>query len=118
MWFTIFDSRIKASVAGSCMNTFREKSLELSCCGIQFLPGLLQYADVPDLFCLIPPRPLQLQAGTDDRGTTPRDRDMIEKEVRSAYRRRRAEDAFSYILHNEGHGLLWDAAKDFIAKHL
>ena len=66
MWFTIFDDRIKACVASGCMNTFRERSLKLSSCGIQYPRGLLRYADVPDLFCLIAPRPLLVETGTQD----------------------------------------------------
>ena len=55
------------------MNTFRERSLKLSSCGIQYLPGILQYVDVPDLFCLISPRAMQLQAGAKDGLITPED---------------------------------------------
>jgi hypothetical protein len=62
MWFTIFDERIRACVASGCMNMFRERSLKLASCGIQFLTGVLQYGDVDELFVLIPPRPMQLQA--------------------------------------------------------
>jgi dienelactone hydrolase len=118
MWFTLFDGRIKACVAAGCMNTFRERSLKLSSCGIQYLPGLLQYGDVPELFSLIPPRPMQLQAGEGDGLITPSDRDMIERTVRDAYRRTGAEDNLSYVLHQEGHLLLWAPARDFLERHL
>jgi len=77
MWFTIFDERIKACVASGCMNTFRERSLKLSSCGIQFFPGVLQYGDVAELFSLIPPRPMQLQAGEGDPLIKPSERYMI-----------------------------------------
>jgi len=118
MWFTIFDERIKACVAAGSMNIFRERSLKLSSCAIQYPYGLLRYADVQDLFCLIAPRPLQLQAGKKDTLITPSDRDMIEKTVRSAYQRSGVEDKFSYALHEEGHLLLWELAEPFFKKHL
>ena len=57
MWFTILDERVKACVTSGCMNTFRERSLKLSSCGIQYLPGILAHGDVAELFSLIPPRP-------------------------------------------------------------
>jgi hypothetical protein len=118
MWFTIFDDRIRACVAAGCMNTFRERSLKLSSCGIQYLPGVLQYGDVPELFSLIAPRPMQLQAGELDPLIHSSDRDMIEGIVRQAYRRLEAEDRFSYVLHSEGHLLLWEPAKEFFEQHL
>jgi dienelactone hydrolase len=118
MWFTIFDERIKACVASGCMNTFRERSLKLSSCGIQFFPGVLQYGDVSELFSLIAPRPMQLQAGEGDPLITPSDRDMIERTVRRAYRLLGAEQSFSYVLHGEGHLLLWEPARAFLEQHL
>ena len=118
MWFTIFDERIRACIASGCMNTFRERSLKLSSCGIQCPHGLLRYGDVPEMFCLIAPRPLQLQAGEGDSLITPSDRDMIEKTVRRAYQRCGVEDRFSYELHKEGHRLLWEPAETFLKRHL
>jgi dienelactone hydrolase len=118
MWFTLFDERIRACVASGCMNTFRERSLKLSSCGIQFLPGLLQYGDVPELFSLIAPRPMQLQAGEGDALITPSDRDQIARTVRHAYEALGATDRFSYVLHGEGHLLLWEPANAFLEQHL
>jgi dienelactone hydrolase len=118
MWFTIFDERITACISAGSMNTFRERSLILSSCGIQYLPGLLRYADVPDLFCLIAPCPLQLQAGEGDRLITPAHRDMIVKKVRGVYQRLGIEDRFSYELHPHGHALFWEPAKSFLKQHL
>jgi len=118
MWITIFDKRIKVCVASGCMNTFRERSLKLSACGIQYPYGLLRYGDVPELFSLIPPRPLQLQAGRKDSLITPADRDMIETTVRRAYKSLGVEDRFSYVLHKEGHLLLWSQAEPFLKRYL
>jgi len=118
MWFTLFDPRIKACVASGSMNTFRERSQKLSSCGIQYLPGVLQYGDVPELFGLIAPRPLQLQAGEGDALITPADRDHIHRTVRDVYRRLDAEDRYSYVLHDQGHMLLWEPAWGFLKEHL
>ena len=118
MWLTVFDERIKACVPAGCMNTFRERSLKLSSCGIQYLPGLLQYADVPEVFALIAPRPMQLQSGEGDSLITPSDRDAMEATVRAAYRACDATDDFDCVLHGEGHTLVWELAKGFLEKHL
>jgi len=118
MWLTIYDDRIRACVPAGCMNTFRERSLKLSSCGIQYLPGILRYGDVPELLSLIAPRPMQLQAGSQDGLITPADRDAMEATVRRAYRRLESETHFDYVLHPEGHLLRWDLAAPFLNRHL
>jgi dienelactone hydrolase len=118
MWIAAFDDRVRACVSSGAMNTFRERSLKLSSCGIQFLPGLLQYGDVAEVYSLIAPRPLQLQAGEGDGLITPADRDAIAETVRRAYRELGAEERFEFVLHGEGHRLLWDRAAPFLERHL
>lgn len=118
MWLSLFDERIKACVPAGCMNTFRERSLKLSSCGIQYLPGLLKIGDTPELFSLLAPRPMQLQAGARDPLITPSDRDAMAKTIRRAYALHNAESNFEYALHPEGHLLLWDLAEPFLARHL
>jgi len=118
MWLSIFDERIRACVPAGCMNTFRERSLKLSSCGIQYLPGILAWGDVPELFSLIAPRPMQLQAGQGDPLITPEDRDHIRATVQRAYELLGAEANFEYVLHPHGHTLDWSAAERFLRKHL
>jgi dienelactone hydrolase len=118
MWLTIFDGRIKACVPSGCMNIFRERSLKLSSCAIQYLPGLLQYGDVPELFGLIAPRPMQLQAGEGDNLIISSDREQIKQVVKKAYRLRGAENNFEYVLHSRGHEFAWDLAAPFFKSHL
>jgi len=118
MWLTIYDERIKACVPSGCMNTFRERSLKLGSCGIQYPFGLLRYGDVPELFSLIAPRPMQLQAGEGDGLITPEDRDRMAETVRRAYRLLDAESKHEYVLHTEGHLLLWELAEPFLERFL
>ena len=118
MWITVFEERIKACVPAGCMNTFRERSLKLSSCGIQYLPGLLRYGDVPEVLSLIAPRPMQLHCGAKDSLVTPEDRDHMEAVVRRAYRLLDAEDNLDYALHPEGHLIRWELAEAFLKKHL
>jgi dienelactone hydrolase len=118
MWLTIFDERIAACVPSGCMNTFRERSLKLSSCGIQYFAGLLKYGDVPELFSLIAPRPMQLQAGQKDDLLPRAERDEMEAVVRKAYRASNAEGNFDYALHPKGHLLIWSLAEPFLKKHL
>ncbi len=118
MWLTIFDERIRACVSAGAMNTFRERSLKLSSCGIQYLPGILRYGDTPELFSLIAPRPMQLQAGAGDGLITDEDRDHIEATVRRAYAALGASASYDYQAHPSGHLLDWERAAPFLAEHL
>jgi len=118
MWLTVFDERIKACVPAGCMNHFRERSLKLSSCAIQYFHGLLQYGDVQEVFSLIAPRAMQLQVGKGDGLITPSDRDKIKTVVEKAYRLLGADASFEYVLHAKGHRLEWESAEPFLRKHL
>ncbi|MFH1571070.1 MAG: dienelactone hydrolase family protein [Gemmatimonadota bacterium] len=118
MWLAIWDERLRACVPAGCMNTFRERSGKLSSCGLQYPFGLLRLGDVPELFSLIAPRPMQLQAGEGDALITPADRDAMAAAVRLAYGRLGAGTCFDYVLHGDGHLLQWQAAAPFLATHL
>ncbi len=118
MWTAVFDDRVRACVSSGGMNTFRERSLKLSSCGIQCLPGLLCHGDVPEVFSLVAPRALQLQAGEGDGLITTADRDAMAETVRKAYEGLGAADNYEYVLHPHGHTLSWEYAKPFLAKNL
>jgi dienelactone hydrolase len=118
MWLSVFDERIKACVPAGCMNHFRERSLKLSSCAIQYFHGLLRYGDVQEIFSLIAPRAMQLQAGKGDSLITNQDRDMIKTVVAEAYVQCKAGANLEYVLHAKGHQLAWDSAEPFLRKHL
>lgn len=118
MWLAALDERVGACVAAGCLNTFRERSLKLSACGIQYPPGLLRVADVPEVFAAIAPRALQLQADYDDEILNRADIDAIHATVRSAYDDAGAGDRLDFVTHEQGHRLVWDRAEAFLRRHL
>ncbi len=118
MWLTIFDKRIKACVVSGAMNTFRERSLKMGSCAIQYLPGILKYGDVPELFSLIAPRSMQLQAGTRDPLINDADRDNMKNTVELVYRKMNAAGNLDFCLNDDGHILIWEKAREFLNRHL
>ena len=118
MWAALFDQRIRAVVPAGCCNTFRERSLKLGSCAVQYLPGLLRYGDVPELFALLAPRPLQLQTGAVDPLITPADRDHIQQVVERAYASSGSRQACEFVIHPGGHLLRFDLAAPFFQKYL
>ncbi|MDB5085668.1 MAG: Abhydrolase family protein [Bacilli bacterium] len=60
------DQRIKASVVGIYPNTYRGSILAMSHCLCNYIPGILNHAEMPDLLGLIAPRALFIEAGIHD----------------------------------------------------
>ncbi|MFX0102462.1 MAG: alpha/beta hydrolase family protein [Candidatus Hodarchaeota archaeon] len=66
---TALDDRIKCAMICGYLSTlddaFSMRGLG-NFCGSQFIPGLLEWGDIPDVVGLIAPRPLLIEAGTKD----------------------------------------------------
>lgn len=60
------DDRIKAVVVSGYVNLFRDSIMAVHHCVDNFIPGILQYAEMPDILALNAPRPMLVEAGTKD----------------------------------------------------
>lgn len=60
------DERIKASVICGYTNTFKGSIMARAHCLDNYVPGILQIAEMPELIGLIAPRPLFIESGIDD----------------------------------------------------
>ncbi|QHW33053.1 dienelactone hydrolase [Paenibacillus rhizovicinus] len=60
------DERLAATVVSGFANTFQASILSIFHCIDNFIPGLSQLAEMPDVLGLIAPRPLLIEAGTKD----------------------------------------------------
>lgn len=60
------DTRVKAAVVSCYFNTFRDSILSLSHCVDNYIPNVLQYAEMYDIAGLIAPRALFIESGTED----------------------------------------------------
>jgi dienelactone hydrolase len=63
---SLLDERIRATVISCYTNTFRDSILSSRHCIDNYIPGILRYAEMPDLIGLIAPRPLFIEAGKED----------------------------------------------------
>ena len=65
-----WEERIKCLVANCCLPTYEGiHEHHLLHCFSNFIPGLFQYGDIPDIAALIAPRPLHLNFGEQDLGS-------------------------------------------------
>jgi dienelactone hydrolase len=60
------DERIASVVVSGYFNTFRDSIMAIDHCLCNYIPGILQYAEMADIAGLIAPRPLLIESGERD----------------------------------------------------
>ncbi len=60
------DERIRVSVVSGYANTFKDSVMSLHHCVDNFVPGLVNHAEMHDIIGLVAPRPLLIESGTAD----------------------------------------------------
>ncbi len=63
---TALDQRIRVALVSGYLNTFRDSIGSLSHCSDNYVPGILNWAEMHDLAGLIAPRPLFVESGEKD----------------------------------------------------
>ncbi|MGA2033091.1 MAG: alpha/beta hydrolase family protein [Thermoguttaceae bacterium] len=115
-----WEPRLKCLVGNCCLPTYAAIHRRyLLHCFPNFIPGLYQYGDTPDVAALIAPRALHLNFGELDSG--PEERQGVETIAR-AYRNAGAAERFTWFFQNGvGHVLseeMWRLARECFQKHL
>lgn len=118
-----WEPRLKVLVGNCCFPTYAAiHRMELLHCFPNFIPGLFEFGDVPDMAALIAPRAFHLNLGDLDRGTPMDEARQGIETIRRAYEAVHAEDKFtSFIEEGVGHELspaMWERTRDVFAKHL
>lgn len=118
-----WEPRLKALVGNCCLPTWQAiHDRQMLHCFPNFIPGLWQHGDTPDIAALIAPRALHLNFGeTDDGSPIEYVREGV-KTISRAYESMHAEDKFTYFIEPKiGHVLsdeMWRRTHDFFKKHL
>jgi len=66
VFLSAIDARVKAAVPSCYVCTWRRSLMDMDHCSCNFVPGILNLIDMPDLLGLIAPRPLLIVAGRND----------------------------------------------------
>jgi len=66
LFTSAIDMRVKATIPASYFNTFRDSVYSIYHCPDNFIPGILQWFEMPDLVGLVAPRYLFVQQGERD----------------------------------------------------
>ena len=118
-----WEPRIKCLVGNCCLPTYkgihREHMLH---CFPNFVPGIFQHGDTPDIAALIAPRALHMNFGELDGGSPIDEVRRGVKVIARAYASMHAEKNFShYIEEGSGHVLsdeMWKRTKQSFGRHL
>lgn len=118
-----FEPRLKCIVGNCCLPTYAGiHRVPLLHCFPNFIPGLYQYGDTPDLAGLIAPRALHLNLGELDSGSPIAEAREGIQTIQRAYDSVHAGDKFSHFIEpGVGHVLsdaMWQKTHEWFGKHL
>lgn len=118
-----WEPRLKCLVGNCCMPTYAAiHRTHLLHCFPNFIPGLFQYGDTPDLAALIAPRALHMNFGETDRGSPIREVRQGVKTIARAYEKAGVPERFSHFIEEAtGHVLsdeMWRRTREWFQRHL
>ena len=118
-----WEPRLRALVGNCCLPTYGGiHRTSLLHCFPNFIPGIHEYGDTPDIAGLIAPRALHLNLGETDGGSPIQEAREGVKTIAKAYAQAGVPENFSsFIEPKTGHVLsdkMWDHVQQFFAKHL
>lgn len=120
-YLSALEPRIKASVICCYISTLRDafgpRGLG-NFCGVQYMPGLAKYGDIPEVAMLIAPKPLQVQIGENDQCFVKEDALSAARRIQRAYRVAGAADRFDLDLFPGAHEIDPDRALSFFTRWL
>jgi dienelactone hydrolase len=118
-----WEPRLKALVGNCCLPTYAAiHRTEILHCFPNFVPGIFQFGDTPDIAALIAPRALHLNFGETDGGSPIEEVRQGIETIRRAYQAVHKEENFTYFIEPDtGHVLsesMWVRVKRHFEKHL
>jgi len=118
-----WEPRLKCLVGNCCLPTYAAiHRTHILHCFPNFIPGLFQYGDTPDIAALIAPRALLLNFGETDGGSPIQEVRQGVERIARAYAEADAAEQFSHFIEEgTGHVLsdaMWQRVRDFFRKHL
>lgn len=118
-WISLLDERIKAAdiICYSCC--FEKFAIQNgNFCGSQFVPGLFELCDVPDLQGLIAPKPLLAEIGIYDKCFDVEEALECSQKVKNIYQAADAADKYELDLFEGDHKFSGRKAFEFFDKYL
>lgn len=112
------DERIKAVVVSGYASTFEGSIMTRRHCLDNYIPGILKYAEMPELIGLIAPRPLFIEAGDGDHLFPLEKTVEVVDRLKQIYHSFGAQEAVTYHLFKGGHEVNGDQSFNWLIKQL
>lgn len=112
------DERIRAAVLAGYPNTFKDSIMAMQHCVCNYIPGILNHAELPEWLGLICPRPLFLESGTHDRIFPAAGFEAAARELREIYRRTGVEERLRSDLFPGAHEISGRYSYDWLFERL
>ena len=118
-----WEPRLKCFVCNCCLPTYKAIHREhMLHCFPNFVPGLLEYGETPNIAALIAPRPLHMNFGELDQGSPIDEVRHGVQTIAAAYAAANAPQSFSHFIEEDtGHVLskeMWRRTAAWFASHL
>ena len=112
------EPRLRVAMVSGYLNTFRDSVGSLAHCVDNYVPGILNWAEMSDLAGLIAPRPLFVESGEKDRIFPLSASVESFRAVREIYRVFGAEDRIEQEVFPDEHAFWGKRGIPFVARHL
>ncbi|MHA1681355.1 MAG: alpha/beta hydrolase family protein [Promethearchaeota archaeon] len=121
MYTTAMDERVKCAVISGYLSTL-DDAISMrglgNYCGAQYLKGLLEWGDIPDVAGLIAPRPLLIESGMLDDCFVYDDATRAYEKLELIYTACGRKERLSRDVANVGHEYIFNDAIPFLKKYL
>ena len=118
LFSTVLEPRIRVALVSGYLNTFRDSVGSLAHCIDNYVPGILNWAEMHDLAGLIAPRPLFVESGEKDNIFPIRASIESFTKVREIYRVFGAADRIEQEVFPDEHSFWGKRGIPFLARHL
>jgi dienelactone hydrolase len=118
LFSTALDSRIRVAMVSGYLNTFRDSIGSLAHCVDNYIPGILNWAEMHDIAGLIAPRPLFAESGEQDHIFPVQASRESFQAVRAIYQVFGAEDRIEQEVFPDQHVFWGKRGIPFVARHL
>ncbi|OMF74196.1 dienelactone hydrolase family protein [Paenibacillus glucanolyticus] len=112
------DERIRAAVLAGYPNTFKDSIMEIRHCVCNYIPGILNHAELPEWLGLMAPRPLFLESGTHDPIFPAAGFNAAVDRLREIYRREGSEEKLQTDLFPGAHQISGRHSYDWLFEQL
>lgn len=112
------DERIRAAVICGYTNTYQDSILGKPHCSDNYIPNMLDIAEMPDIWGLIAPRPLLIQSGEGDLGFPIAGTIKALHHLKTIYHVLHADEQLEEDIHSGKHEISGAKAYDWLQRHL